>query len=238
MTATPIILGRPRTILGLPPAGMKDPSAWTLTDSDVLAHFVQVHAQIARSRWCAADVKFTTQGGKLLEGLFPDLEQFVFAAIYFRQLFADRDQLLNAAADCYRKAVDCRIRAYWVGAEQKGFEAALDREAWPPLPGYTIRELFEAFLYGAGLFHKFPGPNSDKRSRFLHLYDREPPHKVLFALHGSLRTLLRYVGNISVVIQRDFAHWQTAYSLPLPDVRWHERLFNLERHPTRVDPDT
>jgi len=207
---------------------MKDPSLWTVTDSDTIAHFIQVHAQIRSSRWYAGDIKFTTQGGQLLEGQFPDLEQFVFAAIYFRQLFAKDDQLLKGAVECYRKFVDCQIRPFWVSKEQESFEAALGGTAWP-LTGYTVRELFEAFLYGAGLFHKFPGPNSEKRIQFLRLYDNEQRHTVFFALHGSLRSILNHVGNLAVVIRRDFSHWQNTYSLPLPDVRWHDRLFNLER---------
>jgi hypothetical protein len=228
MSAPAITLGDPRGILQLPPAGMKDPSSWTLTDSDTVAHLIQVHAQIRSSRWYASDIKFTTQGGQLLEGSFPDLEQFVFAAVYFRQLFAEKDQLLREAVERYCKFVDCQIRPFWVKTELAGFEGAIDGSAWP-LAGYTMRELFEAYLYGAGLFHGFPGPNSEKRRRFLHLYDKEPPYKVLYALHGSLRTLLNYVGNIAVVIRRDFSHWQSEYSLSLPDVRWHDRLFNLER---------
>ena len=56
MNASGIVFGDPRTILRLPPAGMKSPASWTLTHSDTVAHFIQVHAQIAQSRWYAADV--------------------------------------------------------------------------------------------------------------------------------------------------------------------------------------
>jgi hypothetical protein len=228
MSAPGIVFGDPRGILQLPPTAMKNPSAWKITDSELIAHFIQVHSQIRSSRWYAADVKFTTQGGQLLESEYPDLEAFVFAAVYFRQLFAKGDQLLNGAVDRYREFVDCRIRDVWVKREQESFAAALDGPAWP-LTAYTVRDLFEAYLYGAGLFHKFPEPADPKRSTFLAVYDKEKPYTVLYALNGSLRRILNHVSAIVVVIYRDFGHWQKTYSLQLPDVRWHEGLFNVWR---------
>jgi hypothetical protein len=207
---------------------MKNPGSWTLDHSDTLAHFIQVHGQLVRSRWYAAEIRFTTQGGELLGGEFPDLEQFVFAAVYFRQLFARRDQLLNNAVECYGEFVDCPIRGSWVREEEERFDAAVNACACP-LTGCTRRELFEACLYGAGLLHKFPGRTDKKGEQFLDLHDDKQRYVVLFALHGSLRTILNHVGHLAVVIRRDFAHWQTTYSLPPPDVRWHDRLFNLTR---------
>jgi hypothetical protein len=38
------------------------------------------------------------------------------------------------------------------------------------------------------------------------------------------------------VIYRDYAHWLQAYALPLPDVRWHEGLFNVKRVPPHEAP--
>ncbi|HEV3082312.1 MAG TPA: hypothetical protein VGY66_21185 [Gemmataceae bacterium] len=127
--------------------------------------------------------------------------------------------------------MDCPIRPSWVRHEEQRFYGALDGSAWP-LTGYTVREVFEAFLYGAGLLHRLPGENDDKRKRFLQLHDTEKPHRVLFALNGSLSTLGNSVSKLAVVIYRDYAHWQHTYGLPLPDVRWHDRLFN----PFRVPP--
>src|SRR5262249_53777916 len=69
-----IVFGDPRGVLQLPPAAMKNSSAWQLADSDVIAHFIQVKSQIRNSRWYASEIKFTTQGGELLEGEYPDLE--------------------------------------------------------------------------------------------------------------------------------------------------------------------
>jgi hypothetical protein len=127
--------------------------------------------------------------------------------------------------------VDCAIRPSWVRHEEQCFYRALDGIAWP-LTGYTVREVFEAFLYGAGLLHRLPRESDDTRNRFLQLHDTEKPYRVLFALNGSLSTLGSSVSKLAVVIYRDYAYWQHTYGLPLPGVRWHDRLFN----PFRVPP--
>ncbi|HEV3082311.1 MAG TPA: hypothetical protein VGY66_21180 [Gemmataceae bacterium] len=74
MNAPAIVLGDPRGILALPPAGMKNRAEWTQADSDALAHFIQVNQQIRGSRWHAAKNTFKIQGDQLLEAECPDLE--------------------------------------------------------------------------------------------------------------------------------------------------------------------
>ncbi len=231
MNAPAIALGDPSGILAIPPASMNNPAHWTQAESDVLAHFLQVSQQIRCSRWYAAENSFKVQGDQLVYAKCPDLEQFVFVAVYFRQLFAKRDQLLKAAVECYCMFVDCPIRASWVRNEELCFFDALEGTALP-LVGHTAREVFEAVLYGAGLLHRFPEDNDDKRKRFLELHDNEKPYQVLFALTASLSTLFNYVSRVAMVIYRDFAHWLHTYGLPPPNVRWHDRLFN----PFRVSP--
>ena len=207
---------------------MKNPSRWGQLDSDVVAHFLQVHGQISRSRWNKSDIKFTRQGGKLLSSDFPEFEDFVFAAVYFRQLTARKDDLLNDAANRYRQFVHCPTRDCWIHEEQKRFASVLDGDAFM-LPACTTRELFDAFMYGASLMHKAPHIASARRARFLQIYDNEPREKVLYALNMSMKLMLNHVANIAVVVYRDFARWLQENSLPLPDVRWHDRLFDVQR---------
>jgi hypothetical protein len=40
------------------------------------------------------------------------------------------------------------------------------------LPGYTVRELFDAFMCGAALLHKIPEVGHPKRKRFLDIDDK------------------------------------------------------------------
>jgi hypothetical protein len=233
MNAPAIILGDPRGILRLPKAAMRNPGDWTQLDSDILAHLIQVQNQIQRSRWNKADVHFTTQGGQLLDHSFPEFEDFVFAAVYLRQLIAEKDSLLEDAVDRYCRFVDCQIRPAWVQHELATFNGDLDGPVFM-LRDYTARELFDAFIYGAALLHKIPKVGDPKRKRFLEIYDKQPRHTVMYALHMSLKTLMNPVGAITAVICRDYSHWLHDYGLPRPDTRWHDRLFEVK---PQAEPD-
>jgi hypothetical protein len=222
-----VILGNPQSVLQLDPAEMKESSAWGQLDSDILAHLLQVHGQIQGSRWNKSSITFSRQGNKLLKSGFPEFEDFVFAAVYFRQLTTTKDDLLNDAANRFRRFVKCPIRNAWIEEEQNRFATILDGKALF-LDSYTVRDLFDAFMYGASLMHKPPHPRSQHRALFLQIYDQEPREKVLYALNMSMKLMLNHVGNIAVVVYREFGNWLHRYSLPLPDVRWHDRLFDIK----------
>jgi hypothetical protein len=227
MSAPAIILGDPAGILRLSKAPLRNPGDWTQLDSDILAHLIQVQSQIQHSRWNKAKVNFVRQGDQLLDHSFPGFEEFVFAAVYFRQLIAKRDRLLDDAVTRYCRVVDCQIRQAWVRHELATFNGVLDGGT-PTLPGHTVRELFDAFMYGAALLHKIPPPSDTTRQRFLDIYDKTPRHALLFALNMSLKTLMNSVSGITVVIYRDYSHWLTDYGLPRPDTRWHNNLFEIK----------
>ncbi len=226
MNAPAIILGEPNGILRLPKAALRNVGDWTQLDSDILAHLIQVQSQIQHSRWNKSNVRFKVQGNQLLDHSFPEFEDFVFAAVYLRQLIARKDSLLKDAVTRYCRFVDCQIRPTWVQHELAAFNGALDGDAFM-LPGYTVRELFDAFMYGAALLHKTPGVGDLKRQRFLDIYDKQPRHTLLYALHMSLKTLMNHVGGVTVVIYRDYSHWLHDYELPPPDTRWHNKLFEI-----------
>ena len=227
MNAPAIILGDPNGILRLPKAGLRSPSDWTQLDSDMFVHLMQVNKQIYQSRWNKADVSYTIQGGKLLDHAFPEFEDFVYAAVYLRQLIAKGDSLLEDVVKRYCWFVDCQIRPSWVSYELASFNRALDGPVFM-LPEYTTRELFEAFIYGAALMHKMPVVGNEKRNRFLDIYDKHPRHTVMYALHMSLKMLMNSVGGVVAVVYRDYSHWLHDYKLPLPETRWHDRLFEIK----------
>lgn len=233
MNALPIILGDPNSILRLPKAALRNPSEWTQLDSDILAHLIQVQKQIHESRWNKAKVRFTTQDGQLFDHSFPEFEDFVFAAVYLRQLIAKKDSLLEDAVARYCRFVDCQVRPAWVRHQLAAFKGALDGPAFM-LSGYTMREVFDSFIYGAGLLHKIPKVGDPKRKRFLEIYDKQPRHTLLYALHMSLISLMTYVSNVTVVICRDYSHWLHDYGLPRPDTRWHDRLFEIDGQAERA----
>jgi hypothetical protein len=224
MTLQPIIVGDVNSVLNLPASGMQSPSHWTQLDSDVFAHFIQVHQQIVKSRWSHSDLTMTGDGRKISSVRLPKFEDFVFAAVYFRQLTMRRDDLLNAAVNRFCDFTDCDARRAWIREEQKEFNHCLDTVSVMH-PDHTLRDLFDAFMYGASLMHKPPQLNSRHRAKFLQIYDGADRNKMLFAFNGSLKTLLNPVGNVAVLIYKEFTHWIPNYSLPLPDIRWHDRMF-------------
>src|SRR5262249_39529527 len=145
MNAPTIIAGEPNSILRLPKAALCNPTDWAQSDSDILAHLVQVQSQIQQSRWYKADVRCVIKGAPLVDHSFPAFEDFVFAAVYLRQLIAKKDGLLKDAVTRYCRFVDCDIRSAWVKYELAAFDRALDGKAFM-LPAYTVRELFDAFM--------------------------------------------------------------------------------------------
>ena len=167
MAVDAIRLGDPTGLLRRGPAELEDVSQWTKRDSDVLAHYLQVSGQIQRSKWYAAKKQFTVQGGKTLDSSMPLFEEFVFAAVYFRQLFmTSKDFLLQDAVDRYCRHVVCPVRKHWVKHEAASFNRLLDSPTFPfPIKNYTYRQIFYAFMYGAGLMHKIPEDDDSQLKR-------------------------------------------------------------------------
>ncbi|MGE3317268.1 MAG: hypothetical protein AB7O26_19290 [Planctomycetaceae bacterium] len=221
-----MILGEPDGLLARPSPAMRSNYDWSQRDSDIIAHFLQVQRQIHSSRWNKSKIQFESSGNTVLNHSFPIFEDFVFVAVYFRQLIAGNDSLMKDAVNRYRRVVDSPIHALWMKNELSRFNKQLSSNALM-LDSCTVRELFDAFLYGAGLMHKMPKEGSPKRTRFLALYDNVPKHRLLYSLNISLKCLMNHVGNVAIVLYRDFAKWVCDHKLPLPDTRWHDKLFTL-----------
>jgi hypothetical protein len=223
-----IEMGNPAGLLHRGPSKLTDPSIWTQYDSDILAHLLQVHAQIRRSQWYATPPQFTDQGTKTIAAEMPHFEQFVFVAVYFRQFTMQKDALLAEGVKKYCGHTSCVIRQHWIDWELTQFNNMLDAPPFPfPVGKLTLRQVFDAYLYGAGLMHPFRKQGNKDRENFLAVHDTLPRARLLYSLNGGLRMLLNHVGNISIVIEQDFAHWLSLHSLPKPDVRWHDRLFDV-----------
>ncbi len=234
---SPLIRGDVTGLLERGPANLLNPSGWSKRDSEVIAHFLQVHKLLITSRWFNAEKSLASQGDNRLK--MPDLEQFIFAAVYFRQLVAPGDDLVKLAVDSYCRQVACDFSRIWANSAGRAFQASLDSSPLPfaPVKGEpTLLELFDAFIYGAGLFHVIADEADDgdkkkrreaaRKKRFLNIYDSADRPRMLLALNGGMAVSLNEVSKLAMLMQRDFPYWQQKYSLPLPDVRWHEKLFH------------
>lgn len=226
MKNQPIIIGDARSVLRIGPVPLKHRGDWHQRDSDLFAHFIQVNRQISKSRWSAAECRFKRQGGRLLEASFPDIEEFVYAAVYFRQLFSRSrsDQLLRNVCERYQHFVSHAGKSIWVAKEQESFAQVLSRPTFM-LPDYSAEALVEAFMYGASIFHGIPNEQCPKRKNFRKIIADHDRELVLYALHTSLKQLQNHVSAIAAVVYQDFSNWIPDNNLPLPDVMWHHNLF-------------
>lgn len=209
------------------PAPMRNIGDWQQRDSDHFAHLIQVSRQISESRWSNSEARFTSQGDKTIDAEFPDIEAFVYAAVYFRQLCTRPDSLFENVSDRYMHFVDYPGKLCWVAQEKERFLNAWRSPAFM-LPEFTIEQLLRAFMYGASILHSIPHDRSDSKKHFHQLVANYERAKVLYALNSALKQLQNHVSALAAVVYQDFAHWLNRYSLPLPDVIWHFSLFHCQ----------
>jgi hypothetical protein len=228
MSTPAIILGQPETVLRIGPCILLRAGEWEQGYSDTLAHFLQVQRQIGESSWFKSDCTYTVSGGKVTDRGFPDLESFVYAAVYFRQLCSERDHLFIDACDCYTRFVDSPAKVAWVNAERERFLSSW-RKPGLHIKTHTTEELFHAFLYGAYLLHSIPMAREKHKNAFKAIIAGYSREQVQFELHGSLRQLFNHVANVAVVISQDFAQWVATGQVPKPDVMWHKSLFEAQK---------
>jgi len=226
MKNQPIVIGEVSSVLRLGPAGMKNRGDWQQSDSDLFAHFIQVNNQISQSRWSKAKCRFKRQGGRLIESSFPDIEEFVYAAVYFRQLFSRSrsDQLFQSVCERYQRFVQCSGKGIWVAHEWSAFDETLKNSDFM-VPDYSRERLIEAFMYGASIFHGISSKQCHKRRDFRNIVANYDKEVVLYALHSSLKELRNHVTRVAAVLYQDFASWIKEFGLPLPDVLLHKNLF-------------
>ena len=206
---------------------MKNPGDWQQYDSDVVAHFLQVRKQLVTSRWYSTDPEFQRQGGKVIDCTFPPIEDFIYAAVYMRQLLPDDgDDLFEDAVERYSKHKNSSVSGAKVVTEKEKFK---DYYYSTPffIEKYTVRKMFRAFIYGLGLMHGPPHPKSTDRSNFMKLFRETEQVRLLYSLHMSLKQLLNHISPAATIVHRDFAHWLQRYELPHPTIKWHESLFEV-----------
>ncbi len=234
-----IVLHDAESVRQLGPVGLKPNSGWSQDDSDTIAHFLQVQKQLATSTWLNNPCRLSTSGNQS-RGEFPDIESFVYAAVYFRQLFCGscdksnaikEDLLFIDTCDRYIRSVDSIAKASWMHHEK---EAAIKEwgstSSLSMIPGKSTKQVFEALLYGSHLMHSIRDHSKgttrkERRDNFRDILNSIPRERMLYELHTSLREMLNYVTRVARVIYQDYSSWlQSGASLP-PDVMWHESVF-------------
>lgn len=224
-----IQMGNIDDILSTPNPNIISVEKWKQQDSDILAHLINVQIQIQNSRWMKTDESVQWTIKNVSQCKMPEFEDFVFAAVYLRNLTSRKDCLLKKAVNVYCNHADSDIRKTWIQYELSQFEKQLKNNALMLQEEISVEKLFKVFLYGASLLHICTDVNDEERQLFLKLYDdTQHKHLLLLALHSSLKCLMGPVSNVAVLIHKDFGRWLNEHELPKPDIRWHDRLFYIE----------
>ncbi len=215
---------------------MSDEQLQKQTDSNVLAHFIDVVGLIQRSTWRKHKLKVGISVPT--ESDLPSHEAFVFAVVYFRQLFSDK--LLGRAKNTYGKLSQFPDRVSTVNSKYQSAIAAWDS---PPqglkiashLPGSgistldklpTLSELFECFTYGAHVLHSRAPKSNPAAARLTELLKAIHPHTLLGFLHGGFLEVYGPISAIGARVHQDFNELQRQHGLPAPEVYWQNQLFN------------
>jgi len=225
---SPVILGNVRSVLQLGPSSLRNKGRWEQKHSDTLAHFLQVHGQIANSSWLKEKCNLKIIGDNI-ESEVPSLEQLIYVSVYFRQLYSERDRLFKDACDTYMNFVENEAKQQWVMYEKKCFLGGLNGPPmFPPGGKVSSKEIIEVFLYGALIIHSNKSnreADKEKRRFFKKLLGEWGKEKLVFSLNGCLKQLYNHVATVAPVIYQDLAYWQRTEKIPAPDIQWHKRVF-------------
>jgi hypothetical protein len=184
---------------------------WTIDKANILFNFIQVVRLILNSSWAQKKSSITTYRKDKTEGLdcdFPPVEDISAILTLFRQLYAS-DKLMEKACEVYKEHSSNITKKDWADHCLSNFKRIIDRELgyFYLLPGCTIRQLFEAFLYGTGLVHSPDNKNIENRNRLSELVSQHGREKVIMAVNTSFWRVLEYAGDLFHVVKQDYEHW-------------------------------
>ena len=183
---------------------------WTVDKANILFNFIQVVRTIWRSSWARKRSKMTIYPGSIIECDFPTVESMCAVLTLFRQLYAS-DDLMNRTCQIYVKHSSNETKKQWINFCLQSFEQNIDADSkFIPLHGCTVRELFEAFLYGTGIVHS-PNDrdprNRENRSRLSEIVKQHGREKVIMAVNESFWMALRYAVDVFHIVKQDYEHW-------------------------------
>jgi hypothetical protein len=183
---------------------------WTVDKANTLFNFIQVVRLIWRSSWARKRSTMTIYPGSIIECDFPTVESMCAVLTLFRQLYAS-DALMKRTCQIYVKHSSNETKKQWINFCLQSFEQNIDSDSkFIPLHGCTVRELFEAFLYGTGILHS-PNDrdprNRENRSRLSEIVRQHGREKVIMAVNESFWMALGYAVDVFHVVKQDYEHW-------------------------------
>jgi hypothetical protein len=145
-----------------------------------------------------------------------------------RQLYAS-DNGFNHACNAYLRHVSDDRKRWWIEETKKNFNRYLD--SVPPqfaIEGYTVRQLLDLVMYGAGLVHYAKsGPQTIQN--FKEAVTRNKREFVIFNFVKCCRELYGYANHTYFVLRQDYEHWLSTEGCQPPDLVFLKGLFSSRR---------
>jgi hypothetical protein len=229
----PILLHDVRSVLRLGPTGICRKEQWSTESANALAHFFQLVEVIGTSEWLKSDLSIGTPAFSGIAPWInsfqcPDLGQMYSILLPIRQLYASDDAFNHACNVYMRFAKDDRKRR-WIKETKKCFNAYLDSVAQPhAVDSYTVRELLDLVMYGAGLVH-YAQTNPQTRQHFQDAITRHHRECVIFTFIMYCREVYRYGTHAYFVLRQDYENWLAAEGCQPPDLVFLRGLFASHR---------
>lgn len=209
-----------------------DPQAWSSRDSNTVAQFLRVVAEIAKSEWSRAPISISwlsegTDARSILQRVFPTGGEVASVIAWVRQLYAS-DDLFNHACNLYLRQVRTGTKHHWLRHVRTRFNDL--REAhhrFPNIPEVTRRELIDAFAYGARILHGESQCDSEGLiNKLIMGHGRE---QLLMAFNGSMHDLVSRANLAYHLLKQDFEHWVSTGLIPSPTAPDLNELMNSDR---------
>lgn len=202
-----IILFDAESIAKIGPTDICAKETWTVDKANTLFNFIQVVRIIWRSSWTQKKSVITISSGSVVKCDFPTVENMCAVLTLFRQLYA-KDALMKNTCEIYNEHCNNTTKKSWVDDRLKMFKQSLDTSPqFIQLQGCTVRQLFNAFLYGTGMVHSPGNRDRENRNRLSDLVRQHSREKLIMAVNESFWMALNYAVNVFHVVKQDYEHW-------------------------------
>ena len=184
---------------------------WTVDKANTLFTFIQVVRLIWRSSWARKKISVTTHfnNKEHIEVTcdFPAVESMCAVLTLFRQLYASDDLMKNTCTK-YNDHCSNHTKKEWVDFCKESFKQRLNGNPFVfHLQGCSVKQLFDAFLYGTGIVHSPIKRNRENRNKLSELVRQHGREKVIMAVNESFWMTLKYAIDVFHIVKQDYEHW-------------------------------
>ena len=216
----PIIMGNPKSVTCLGPAGMIDKDKWTAKKANDIAQLLDLVERILESGWLHQPLRYrcemtSNRKSRCLESDYPDTEHTSAAILSIRQLYS-ADDAFNLACNSYLQHVGDERKKYWIKERKHAFNVAKDtRPFFFTCSDYTRKEVIDLFIYGSALFHR----NSDKdvALELQKEFGKIGEAAVIMSFNEACREICQFAFDVYPVLRQDFLYWIHELGCAAPD---------------------